>query len=94
MRLGAIFVGLNSLDAALTQVGLTYFSGYEGNPLERLIISYSWLDFWRFKVGLALVGSLLFVAFAKRYPRLRKVFIGGIGLMAGVCLFNLMMLFL
>lgn len=93
MKLGAIFVGLNSLDALLTQVGLTYFSGYEGNPLERLVISLSWTDFWRFKVGLALVAAALFVAFAERYPRLRKLFIGGIGLMAGVCVFNLVALF-
>lgn len=92
MKLGVIFVGLNSLDAALTQVGLTYFSGYEGNPLARAVIERSWADFWEFKVGLAVVGSLLFVVFAKRYPYLRKVFIGGIGLMAGVCLFNLVAL--
>lgn len=93
MRLGAIFVALNSLDAALTQVGLTYFSGYEGNPLERLIIGYSWQNFWSFKVGMAIVGVVLFMIFAKRYPRLRKLFISGIGLMAGVCLFNLIALF-
>lgn len=93
MKLGVIFVGLNSLDAALTQLGLTYFSGYEGNPLLRAVIGRSWLDFWGFKMGLVIAASALFVVFVKRYPRLRKLFIGGIGLMAGVCLFNLVALF-
>ena len=90
IKLAAIFVGLNMVDAALTWI-LAGKGGYELNPVTRAILNHSgWWAFWGFQIGttLACVAALLFLASV--FPRqMGKVFIALIIIFGGVCLFNL-----
>lgn len=93
IKLVAWFIGLNVLDATLTQIGLMYAGGHEGHPVLRVLIEQSWGLFWVFKIGLVIAISMLFLHFVGRYPRLRRLFVFGIGLLTAVCIVNTIALF-
>ena len=90
IKLAAIFVGLNMIDAILTWV-LASKGGYELNPITRIVLAQqSVWAYWGFKVGRTLICTAALLFLASVYPRqMGKVFIILIILALGVCLFNL-----
>lgn len=91
VKLAAIFVGLNMIDAILTWI-LAGQGGYELNPLTRLVLEQqSALAYFGFKIGRTLLCTAALLFIASIYPRqMGKVFIVLIIVVLGICLFNLM----
>jgi len=91
IKLAAVFVALNMVDAALTWT-LAGKGGYELNPITRIVLAQqSALAYWGFKVGRTLLCTAALLFLASVYPRqMGKVFIALIIVALGVCLFNLL----
>ena len=94
IKLAACFVALNALDAALTQVSDARGTLQEANPVMRPLIERSWGLTWGVKMGIAIACACVLLWLSKKYPRqTRKVFIGLIALMIGVCVVGVVGLF-
>jgi len=90
IKLAIVFVVLNILDAALTVAALSKGGVCELNPIMRgLLVQPGWV-FWTTKISLALVFALALLIFSNKYPRpIHRIFLALVGVMAGICLFNL-----
>jgi len=93
VKLAIAFVGLNVLDAILTNAILSR-GGIELNPLMRYLFGQPKWVAWTFEIGGTIVVTFAFLLIATVYPRLVKIiFIALIVLMSAVCLYNVVGLF-
>ena len=93
--LAATFVGLNVLDAALTQHIVGSGLGTEFMPLMRHLLKYSLLDFWLVKAGGSVLFATILVLLSKRFEAsIRRVLQVLVLLMVLICLINIVGLIL
>lgn len=94
IKLAIAFVALNVLDAALSLTAIGK-GGYELFPIARHILEQPTWVFWGFKIGMALIFTLVLLILSKRFPRqIKRIFIALVGVMLGVCLINMVGLLL
>jgi len=88
IKLAAIFVGLNMVDAILTNIALNA-GGIELNPIMRYLWEQpNWIP-WTFEIGSTIFAAFGLLILATYMPRLIKVvLIVAIIYMAAVCLYN------
>jgi len=88
IKLAAIFVALNIMDAVLTNM-IMKGGGIELNPIMRYLFEQPKWVAWTFEVGGTMIVAFSLLLLAVSAPRLIKgIFIGLIILMAFVCLYN------
>ena len=88
LKLAAVFVALNIIDAVLTNV-IIAGGGKELNPIMRYLFEQPKWVAWVFEVGGTIIVTFALLLLATAYPRLIKItFISVIIIMAFVCLYN------
>lgn len=93
IKLTISFVGLNALDAALTQAAIVEAAGYEGMPIMKAIIGHSWGAFWAFKIGIAVGVVALLLRFQNKFPGVvHRLFVGLVVGFGAVCAWNVVVL--
>ena len=91
IKLAVAFVGLNILDAILTVAAMNKGGVCEANPLMSHLLEQPTWVFWTTKISLTLIFALLLLIFSNKYPRqVKRIFIILVGVMAGICAFNMM----
>ena len=92
IRLAIGFVALSVIDAALTLAVVG--KGYEINSIMRYFLEQPVWAFWVLKVSLSLLFAMVLVRLSDRFPRqVKRILTFLVVAMVGVCLFNMIGLF-
>lgn len=88
IKLAAVFVGLNIVDAVLTEI-IMDGGGSELNPMMRYFLGQPRWVFWTVKLGGSIILASTFLLCATVYPRLIKIILIFLVILGTVvCLLN------